>query len=287
MSIPSDKKLNTLQVDQHLSHCNKTHQTASSLAVQKSDTCFVQADTHESKTGFIDRLIADHITSQTILVQNPPTTRLFRVMDTIAIDSLGSLTGNGITSVTWTLEQVYVLVNNDTTWSTLLTTPISSGPITTFTPYPAPQNNLLVEYLTWLESAFQSSGIQDSHGFRVLNPRFAGQRCSYEFELAVSANQPQNPADPTELPYVNNFVIAIRRQDDKGGNNVYLYVLNDHVNGNSNEQHVYYTTTGVLNPGMPDNTAFYAGYNLVFLLSQTDNYYGRFEQRYVLLQETV
>lgn len=154
MSVPSDTKLNTLQVNQNLSYCNKTHQTEFPLAVQKVDVCQVQTDKHESKTGFIDRLTADNIITQTILVQNPPVTRLYRIMDTIAINNYTNIIGSGITSMTWTLEQVYVLVNNEVNWSSLLTVPVSSGPVTTFTPYPAPQNDLLVEFLTWLESAF-------------------------------------------------------------------------------------------------------------------------------------
>lgn len=283
--IQQDSKLENLHTSQLLSQC--TTSTKDVLALNKLDACAAQADQHRTKTGYIGTLRADTIISDnTIVVENLPVPRLFRVMDTIAIDTLGSITGNGLLSITWTLEQAYVITNNGFTWTSLLTTPYSSGPITTFTPYPAPQSNLLTEYLVWLESAFQNTGLQSQYGFRVLGPRFAGARIDYEFEMAVNATMPHNSPQPNDMPYVDNFVLAIRRQDDQGGNNVYLYVLNDALNGNNNEQHIYYTTTGVLNPGMPDSAGFFTNYSLVVGLVSVDNYYGRFEQRYVLLRDS-
>lgn len=280
--IHADSKPSNLHTTQLLAQC--TTSTKDVLALEKLDTCAANANQHKTKTGYIGTLSASTIISENQIVETLPVPRLFRVMDTIAIDSHGSITGNAITSVTWTLEQAYVLTNNGFTWTSLLTTPYSSGPITTFTPYPAPQNNLLSEYLAWLESAFQNTVLKN-YGFRVLGPRFAGQRSSFEFEMAVNATMPHNPPQPNDMDYVDNFVLAIRRQDSEGGNSVYMYVLNDALNGNNNEQHVYYNTAGVINPGMPDSAGFFTNYSLVIPIAFVDNYYGRFEQRYVLLRD--
>jgi len=180
-------------------------------------------------------------------------------VDMLAVDTITNAQVHD--TVQWVLEAVYVQTNN--TWTNLNITPVSSGDILTasLTPYPPPQNELSVEYVTWLQNAFQTTGVHNSHGFTVFpNSKYipSGVSSSPRFRIGALAHLPTNER-------LVNWVVVVRRISKDSGTIMddvyYCMTLEGTVNGSVSGSEIFFGAT--LPSGLPDNPLFWAGQTVV------------------------
>lgn len=201
-------------------------------------------------------LIVDQLQVNTIenLTTQQPQDQYILIMasNTFAPDRLLSVSGDTI-DLGWTVHQIYVEV--DGVWSSLLTSPVASvrQPANQYTAIPgSSQIEIVAEFLDFLEYVFVSTGIQDSHGFRVIGPEHTTTSTSAaqknEFRIGVSRTEPN---------IVDNYVLYIER--GPLNQDFYLYFLDGSViTGNPPGTSLVYHDLGTGTPptGLPDNPSF-------------------------------
>ena len=238
-NIPRDKAFSTIQ-SKNLQTCTGT------LAANRARICDMAVIDLKG-----DTLVADTLNIDTIENLEHQTDQekyiLIRVNNFSAIDRFSGLVVEA-TQLGWILHQVYVEV--DGTWSKLLSGSISSStqPANTYPAVPGPQTDLLEGFLNFLESAFVSSGIQASHGFRIIGPENTAPRIPrFEFRIGTSRTEPT---------IVDNYVLYLER--GPLGSTSYLMFMDGSVVGNPAGAGVMYFASPPAAPsnGLPNDPGF-------------------------------
>ena len=222
-------------------------------------TCDLQTVDFMAQTAHFNTVKTRNIVVANISDPNVRLDSNVEFTDMLAIDSLSGAQANN--EVQWVLESVYVQTNN--AWTNLNITPVSSGfiPTSSLTSYPPPMNELIVEYITWLQNAFQVSGVHNSHGFTVFpNSKYIPSLSfnSPRFRIGALAHLPSNER-------ILNWVIVVRRttKDILGAvvdDVYYTMTLEATVNGGASGSGLF---VGMIQPsGLPDNPAFWTGQNV-------------------------
>lgn len=231
-NIQRDKAFSTIQP-------KTLHTCTGTLAANRARVCDLAAIDLKGDTLIADTLSVDTITNLNTDYEQEKYI-LIRVNNFAAPDRLSDFSITDTGQMGWILHQVYVEVDN--TWTKLLSGPISSPtqPANTYTAPPGLQNDLIEAFLDFLESAFVSSGIQASHGFRIIGPEnTAPQPLRFEFRIGTSRTEPT---------IVDNFVLYIER--GPLGAASYLMFFDGSVAGNpAGVGHIYFASP----PAPPSN----------------------------------
>ena len=227
-------------------------------------TCQLKTDDFLASRARVSNLVATDIIVNNI--GDPVTYRTdshIEYRDMYAVDSFSSLGGAGLNSVEWVLEAAYIQTNN--MWTDLGIVPYSSGPLdpASLTTYPVPQNNLYVEFIAWLNTAFQNTGIHSSHGFTAFpNSKYipsTGGFTTPRYRLGALAHLPNGDR-------ILNWALVLRRIGTPPAPNpvetiYYVMTAQGTIGGGQPGSEIFLGFS--LPVGLPSDPTFWTGFNVI------------------------